>query len=448
MARPRVEVVHVGSACRDVVPEDPRGWRLGGGVTYASLTTAQARAADGRDRRGRCHGGHGERARHAARRRGRPVAGAARRGPDLPQPRDAERSGADVGATGVAAAGPGRPRVVARGAGLVAGPGGGGADRRLGRCGAGRCAPRRRVAGLPARAGGGGAGPPPATGASAIMRRADLVGVSHHDVPAETPLSELYGLLHPGADLLVTQGAEGGLLIRLGPRRADRVAPLPADTSTDGETDPTGAGDTFLAAFQASILRPAVVGDGGGRATARPALRGRGRVARRRGAGPRRGAGSRGRARPPGTRADPPGGHPDGGQPGGRGRGALSRGEGVGGRAQATGGGPCRTADLEPAPESIDHRRRGIASRRRRRRAACRPGRASRPQPLGQPRHRPVAHLGRALAERRQRRVHVRGERHVIEPDDADVARDRADHAGGPPAGHRSPSGRCRRGPR
>jgi hypothetical protein len=41
MARPRVEVVHVGSACRDVVPEDPRGWRLGGGVTYASLTTAR-----------------------------------------------------------------------------------------------------------------------------------------------------------------------------------------------------------------------------------------------------------------------------------------------------------------------------------------------------------------------------------------------------------------------
>jgi hypothetical protein len=41
MAPASVEVVHVGSACRDVVPEDPRGWRLGGGVTYASLTTAR-----------------------------------------------------------------------------------------------------------------------------------------------------------------------------------------------------------------------------------------------------------------------------------------------------------------------------------------------------------------------------------------------------------------------
>ena len=41
MAPPRVEVVHVGSACRDIAPDDPRGWRLGGGVTYASLTTAR-----------------------------------------------------------------------------------------------------------------------------------------------------------------------------------------------------------------------------------------------------------------------------------------------------------------------------------------------------------------------------------------------------------------------
>ena len=32
MAPPRVEVVHVGSACRDIAPDDPRGWRLGGGV--------------------------------------------------------------------------------------------------------------------------------------------------------------------------------------------------------------------------------------------------------------------------------------------------------------------------------------------------------------------------------------------------------------------------------
>ena len=41
MTRPGIEVVHVGSACRDIAPEDPRGWRIGGGVMYAALTTAR-----------------------------------------------------------------------------------------------------------------------------------------------------------------------------------------------------------------------------------------------------------------------------------------------------------------------------------------------------------------------------------------------------------------------
>ena len=36
-----IEVVHVGAACRDIAPDDPRGWRLGGGVTYAALATAR-----------------------------------------------------------------------------------------------------------------------------------------------------------------------------------------------------------------------------------------------------------------------------------------------------------------------------------------------------------------------------------------------------------------------
>ena len=39
--RRTIEVLHVGSASRDVTADDPRGWRLGGGVTYAALTTAR-----------------------------------------------------------------------------------------------------------------------------------------------------------------------------------------------------------------------------------------------------------------------------------------------------------------------------------------------------------------------------------------------------------------------
>ena len=41
MIRPSIEVLHVGSASRDLTSDDPRGWRLGGGVTYAALTTAR-----------------------------------------------------------------------------------------------------------------------------------------------------------------------------------------------------------------------------------------------------------------------------------------------------------------------------------------------------------------------------------------------------------------------
>src|SRR5436190_985351 len=41
MSGRRIDVLHIGSASRDLTPDDPRGWRLGGGVTYAALTTAR-----------------------------------------------------------------------------------------------------------------------------------------------------------------------------------------------------------------------------------------------------------------------------------------------------------------------------------------------------------------------------------------------------------------------
>ena len=40
-AGPRPTVVVVGAASRDLVDDDPRGWRLGGGVSYSALTTAR-----------------------------------------------------------------------------------------------------------------------------------------------------------------------------------------------------------------------------------------------------------------------------------------------------------------------------------------------------------------------------------------------------------------------
>ena len=38
---PLPAVVVVGAAARDLVDDDPRGWRLGGGVSYSALTTAR-----------------------------------------------------------------------------------------------------------------------------------------------------------------------------------------------------------------------------------------------------------------------------------------------------------------------------------------------------------------------------------------------------------------------
>jgi sugar/nucleoside kinase (ribokinase family) len=96
----------------------------------------------------------------------------------------------------------------------------------------------------------------------AIIRRADLVGMSHLDVARDTSLGELCRFLHPGARLLVTQGGQGGLLVTTGddgPLEVLRYLP----TTTDGEVDPTGAGDTFLAALLTALVRRRLAGTRG-----------------------------------------------------------------------------------------------------------------------------------------------------------------------------------------
>ena len=104
-----------------------------------------------------------------------------------------------------------------------------------------------------------------------MVRRADLVGVSHHDLDPGTSLATLAGLPAPGRGPAGHRRATaGGLLViagRDGPPRRLRYLP----TATDREIDPTGAGDTFLAALLASVLRPALVGRLGPRR--RPDLR-------------------------------------------------------------------------------------------------------------------------------------------------------------------------------
>jgi sugar/nucleoside kinase (ribokinase family) len=96
----------------------------------------------------------------------------------------------------------------------------------------------------------------------AILRRADLVGLSHQDVEPTTSIGTLTSFLHPGARLLVTQGGQGGLLVTTdddGPVEVLRYLPTP----TEREMDPTGAGDTFLAALLAVLVRPSIAASPG-----------------------------------------------------------------------------------------------------------------------------------------------------------------------------------------
>jgi sugar/nucleoside kinase (ribokinase family) len=95
-----------------------------------------------------------------------------------------------------------------------------------------------------------------------VLKRADLVGLSHLDVARDTSLGDLSRFLHPGARLLVTQGGHGGLLVTTGedgPVEVLRYLPTP----TEHEVDPTGAGDTFLAALLAVLVRPSVAASPG-----------------------------------------------------------------------------------------------------------------------------------------------------------------------------------------
>ena len=86
-----------------------------------------------------------------------------------------------------------------------------------------------------------------------------------YDVEPTTDLSVLLDRMKPGSRLLVTHGDAGGLLLRVADPDADGE-PVPATamrylpTGSDGEVDPTGAGDTFLAALLATAVRPSVLG--------------------------------------------------------------------------------------------------------------------------------------------------------------------------------------------
>jgi sugar/nucleoside kinase (ribokinase family) len=249
------EVIHIGSACRDIAPDDPRGWRLGGGVTYSALTTARlglrTAAVVGVD----------DAAQHASELDLLREAGAdlllvpLSAGPIYHNVETPAGRVQTIAQKGVPLPVPPLPESwIASRAWMVAPVADEVHDEWIAPIPDGAFV---AVAwqGLLRNLVDGERVTRKAPEASALIRRADVVGVSHHDVAPETPLRELWSLLRPGAVLAVTQGHEGGLLLTLGGNGPIQTLRWRA-TLSDREVDPTGAGDTFLSALVATAAHP------------------------------------------------------------------------------------------------------------------------------------------------------------------------------------------------
>ena len=240
------ELVVVGAASRDRVADDPRGWRLGGTATYASLAAAalgvrvgcllgvDADAADARELRVLEEAG--------VELRRVPLS----RGPIFENiEHDGHRRQRWMSTSGLVPVEALPPEW--RGArawllGPVAGE--------IGSDWAGAPAPDSLVCvgwqGLLRRFDSDGwvVKVPPAS--SPLLERADIACASFDDLPAGYEIADLRGLA-PRASLVLTAGAEGGISLREG--HAYRYRAFPADV-----VDATGAGDVFMAGMIAAYV--------------------------------------------------------------------------------------------------------------------------------------------------------------------------------------------------
>ena len=96
--------------------------------------------------------------------------------------------------------------------------------------------------------------------ASPLIARADLVGVGTDDFARDTRLERLASFVGPGDTLLVTDGVRGGTSIETAQDGTSRARSRWTAIPTPKLVDPTGAGDTFLAAVVAARIQPAILG--------------------------------------------------------------------------------------------------------------------------------------------------------------------------------------------
>ena len=249
---PVVQVV--GAASRDVVDDDPRGWRLGGAVTYASLALARlgldVRALVGADVEAAAareldllrsagvtltvteleSGPVFDNVRHV-------LLSTSDRLPLTALPR---RWTSGFDALLIA---PVADEVGPEWAGMTVGAPD--ALVGLGWQGLLRVLERNQVI------------VPRAPVASPLLAAAHLVVVSEADVAADVAPAAMHALLRPAATLVWTEGAGGGQVLTTGKAGAAGLRRYPAIPS-DRIVDATGAGDVFLAGMLAARLQPSL----------------------------------------------------------------------------------------------------------------------------------------------------------------------------------------------
>ncbi len=98
---------------------------------------------------------------------------------------------------------------------------------------------------------------PKMPGPSPFLARADIVAFSRHDVPSDLPIRDIGAWVGDDCDVLLTAGLLGGILMRFRDGRIIAARAYPSVPS-EREIDPTGAGDTMLAGLVAARL---VAGD-------------------------------------------------------------------------------------------------------------------------------------------------------------------------------------------
>jgi hypothetical protein len=248
----RPTILVVGAASRDLVHDDPRGWRLGGAVCFASLALARlgfdVRALIGAD-----DAAEGAAELDVLREAGVAIAFAPLAfGPVFDNVRHILHSTSDhVPLTAL-------PRRWTSGFdGLLLVPVAAEISDEWAAMPTGEPAPlvglgwqgllRHLVAGELVRP-----RPPLPSPVPAI---ADVAVVSRDDVAPGTTAEDLLALLRPGATLVWTEGSDGGQVITRrtgGAAVATRYDAIPSD----GTIDPTGAGDVFLASVLAATLDP------------------------------------------------------------------------------------------------------------------------------------------------------------------------------------------------